>query len=52
MFEDHEIDFAPIAFDSADCAPRAEHPLCCPCRDCDPDTYFDPAERFAGERDL
>jgi hypothetical protein len=27
-----------------------EHAPHCGCRDCDPDFYFDPAERFAGER--
>jgi hypothetical protein len=27
-----------------------EHAPHCACRECDPDFYFDPAERFAGER--
>ena len=28
-----------------------DHPSTCGCRDCDPDFYFDPAERDAGRPD-
>lgn len=39
-------DFTPIALDAEDIA--LEHPRHCPCRECDPDGYFDPAELDAG----
>jgi hypothetical protein len=50
MFDANEIDFAPVTLDSEDTT--LDHTDHCGCRDCDPDFYFDPAERDAGARDF
>ena len=38
-------------FDRLDEHMTFDHPSSCGCRECDPDFYFDPAERDAGRPD-
>lgn len=38
-------------FEELDEYVSVDHPMTCGCRECDPDFYFDPAERDAGRPD-
>jgi hypothetical protein len=38
-------------FEELDEYVSVDHPMICGCRECDPDFYFDPAERDAGRPD-